>query len=194
MRLPMMTLCLAAAFAVTGCSREAAPTGAASAPEGRADPVAAVVEHDPFSYAEPARVRIEDLALELAMDFDARTLSGSATYTLDWRDESARELVLDTRDLAIDKVVGERGDGKWQDLEYSLAEADPRLGSKLTIHAPDRNPRIRGPAVADSGDDRWRGAALHVQPVAADPRPLLGAAAGHPAGALHLHRARHQPG
>lgn len=143
MRLPMMTLCLAAAFAVTGCSREAAPAGAASAPEGRADPVAAVVEHDPFSYAEPARVRIEDLALELAMDFDARTLSGSATYTLDWRDESARELVLDTRDLAIDKVVGERGDGKWQDLEYSLAEADPRLGSKLTIQAPDRNPRIR---------------------------------------------------
>src|SRR5690606_36869965 len=137
MRLPMMTLCLAAAFAVTGCSREAAPAGPASAPEGRADPVAAVVEHDPFSYAEPARVRIEDLALELAMDFDARTLSGSATYTLDWRDENARELVLDTRDLAIDKVVGERGDGKWQDLEYSLAEADPRLGSKLTIQAPD---------------------------------------------------------
>src|SRR5690606_41677923 len=83
------------------------------------------------------------LHLALPLAFVAGPPSGRPTSTLDWRDERARELVLDTRGLAIDKVVGERGDGKWQDLEYSLAEADPRLGSKLTIQAPDRNPRIR---------------------------------------------------
>ena len=136
-----MTFWLAAAVAVSGCSREAPQSG--QAPEGSTAPVAAVVEHDPFSYSEPAKVSIKDLALELAMDFEARTLAGSATYTLDWRDGEARQLVLDTRDLTIDKVVGERGDGKWQDLAFELGAADARLGSKLTIQAPDQNPRIR---------------------------------------------------
>jgi aminopeptidase N len=51
--------------------------------------------------------------------------------------------VLDTRDLAISKVEGAGKDGQWQPLQYVLADADPLLGSKLTIDAPERNATIR---------------------------------------------------
>ena len=51
--------------------------------------------------------------------------------------------------------------------------------------------RLR-PAVAGAVDDRRQEAALHVQPVAADPRAFVGAAAGHAADPLHLQRARHR--
>ena len=65
------------------------------------------------------------------------------TYTLDWLDPKWGKLVLDTRDLTIEKVVGEGADGRWTDLTHVLAPADKILGSALTIAAPERNKRIR---------------------------------------------------
>jgi aminopeptidase N len=128
----------------TGCQRGAAPasaqdaapatTAAASQPGERAD------EH---SYAEPGKVRTQDIALELAVDFEQKQLAGSATYTLDWLDPTWGKFVLDTRELTIEKVVGERADGKWVDLVHTLDAADPVLGSRLTIAVPERNKRIR---------------------------------------------------
>src|SRR5690606_25662945 len=54
----------------------------------------------------------------------------------------ATELVLDTRDLAIEKVEAEDG-GSWKPLQFALADADEVLGSKLTIQAPERPARVR---------------------------------------------------
>ena len=138
-----MTFCLAAAVMVAGCSRDAAPTGDTAASADPAAATAPAAEYDSLSYAEPDKVRIKDLALELAVDFEQKQLSGSATYQLDWQDPEATQLVLDTRDLTIEKVVGERTDGKWIDLKYDLAAADPILGSKLSIEAPEHPARIR---------------------------------------------------
>ncbi|HZX81239.1 MAG TPA: M1 family metallopeptidase, partial [Lysobacter sp.] len=95
------------------------------------------------SYSEPGKVRTKDIALELAVDFEQKQLAGSATYTLEWLDPTHGRLVLDTRDLTIEKVVGERSDGKWSDLVFTLDPADKTLGSRLVIAAPERNPRIR---------------------------------------------------
>jgi leukotriene-A4 hydrolase len=138
MRFPFLTLCLAAALSL-GCTREApVATDATDA----AAPTT-VAERDEHSYAEPDKVKTTDLALALNVDFDQKQLAGTATYTLDWLDPNATQLVLDTRDLTIEKVVGEREDGKWVDLAYTLAAEDETLGSKLTIDAPQRSPRIR---------------------------------------------------
>jgi len=140
MRSILLTLLVAVAF-VAGCSRDAAPgADVAAGSDAAAAPVA---EYDSLSYAQPEKVRIKDLALALAVDFDNRQLAGSATYQLDWVDPAARELVLDTRDLTIEKVVGERTDGRWEDLEHALADAHELLGSKLTIQAPRQPARIR---------------------------------------------------
>ena len=88
---------------------------------------------DEHSFAEPDKVRIADLALDLEVDFESKTLSGHADLRLEWLDETYRRLVLDTRDLEIDKVLGKSGDGGWKRLNFSLAEADPIFGSRLSI-------------------------------------------------------------
>jgi aminopeptidase N len=125
-----------------GCKREAAPAGAAT-PATAAPAEQQAERPDEHSYAEPGKVRTQDIALELAIDFAARQLAGSATYTLDWLDPQYGKLVLDTRELTIEKVVGERADGKWVDLVHTLDAADRILGSRLVIAAPERNRRIR---------------------------------------------------
>ena len=126
-------------LALSACKRDQAGPDPVAAPS--AEP-AAMVDADEHSYAEPARVAIDDLALDLALDFDTKTLAGSATYALQWKDQTATELVLDTRALVIEKVDAEV-DGGWQPLEFALAGADATLGSKLTIQAPQRPEKVR---------------------------------------------------
>jgi len=72
------------------------------------------------------------LDLNLAVNFDRKIVSGSATLRFerlpgDGRD--ANELVLDTRDLAVDSV--DNADG------FELRPADPILGSPLRIRLKD---------------------------------------------------------
>ncbi|MGJ4804941.1 leukotriene A4 hydrolase C-terminal domain-containing protein [Luteimonas sp. SDU82] len=126
-------------LALSACKRDAADADATPAPSPAP---AAMADTDEHSFAEPAKVVIDDLALDLALDFDARTLSGTATYTLEWKDDGATQLVLDTRDLAIAKAEAEV-DGAWQPLQFELAEADGSLGSRLTIQAPQRPQKLR---------------------------------------------------
>ena len=128
-----------AVLALSACNRETPPSEAAAAPT--ATP-AASADRDEHSYAQPDQVVTEDLALDIALDFDARTIAGTATYTLQWKDQSATQLVLDTRALTISKVEGEAA-GAWQPLQFVLADADATLGSKLTIETPDRNAKVR---------------------------------------------------
>ncbi len=134
-----------AAVLAAGCSKDPEPAPVAAPPKPA---VEKVVDRDEHSYAEPLKVAIDDLALDIAVDFDAKTIAGSATYTLDWKDKAATQLVLDTRDLAIEKVEGlrqvqaDRAE-EWAPLQFALAAKDPVLGSKLTIETPARNARVR---------------------------------------------------
>jgi aminopeptidase N len=98
---------------------------------------------DQHSYAEIDQVTITDLGLDLALDFATRTISGVATYTLAWRDDSATRLVLDTRDLTINRVEARDAGGRWVSLQHDLGAPDPVLGSRLTIAVPGRNPVVR---------------------------------------------------
>ena len=135
-RVPL--LLLLSVLALAACKREeTVPQAAAAAPKP-----AAMADTDEHSYAQPDKVVIDDLALDLKLDFDARTVAGTATYTLQWKDPAATELVLDTRDLAIEQVEGE-ANGAWQPLKFALADKDPVLGSKLTVETPARNAKVR---------------------------------------------------
>jgi len=139
----LLAVSLLALLAAAGCKRETAPPAVGGA-KPSAPAASATSRPDEHSFAEPDKVRTKDLALELHVDFDKKELAGSATYTLDWLDPKWGKLVLDTRDITVDKVVGERADGRWSDLTYTLAPTpDKILGSALTIAAPERNKRIR---------------------------------------------------
>ncbi len=89
--------------------------------------------HDEHSYAEPGKVAIRDLGLDLRVDFAKKQLHGSADLALDWKQADYRTLILDTRDLTIEKVLGKSGSNGWRRLKFELAPRDPIFGQKLTI-------------------------------------------------------------
>jgi aminopeptidase N len=101
------------------------------------------VAADPHSHANLDQVRMTALHLDLAVDFDTRTLEGFADLDLAWDDPEARELVLDTRDLDVSRVEGRAADGTWSTLRHSLGERDPILGQPLRIRAPGQPTRVR---------------------------------------------------
>src|SRR5262245_13252652 len=82
---------------------------------------------DIHSFAKPADARVTHVALDLRADMQAHELRGTATLTVGRR-AGATELVLDTRDLDIEKVT----DGGGGALEHVLGDADPIKGRPLT--------------------------------------------------------------
>ena len=143
MRQLLLSVSIAAALGLvaTGCQRNQNPAPDAATPAAPAAAAEKIV--DEHSYAQPDKVRTTDLALDLAIDFDSKTIGGTATYALDWVDKSATQLVLDTRDLAIDKAEGQTADGKWEPLKFALSDKDKVLGSALTIETPNRPAKVR---------------------------------------------------
>ncbi len=142
MRQLLLSTAIAAGLGLTvaGCERSQSPEPVAAVAPAAATAEKVVDEH---SYAEPDKVRTTDLALDLNVDFAARTLGGTATYSLDWIDKNATRLLLDTRDIDVQKAEGQGADGKWAELKFELADKDPILGSKLAIEAPQRPAKIR---------------------------------------------------
>ena len=136
---PMLCLPALCLLALAACQRSepvAAPVVAHHVPA----PTPVAPEHamsaraaDESSYAQPDKARITHIALDLAVDFDKKELSGTATLDFNWADKTADTLVLDTRDLSIIQAEGGDGTGDWKPLVFTLAPRDPVLGSKLTI-------------------------------------------------------------
>ena len=143
MRSPFLILPLAVALAA-GCAKEpAAPTADPVAEKPAAAVNTVSRSHDESSYAEPDKVVIKDLALDLNVDFEQKQIGGTATCALEWKDKGATRLVLDTRELSIEKVEALAADGTAAPLQFELAPADKVFGSKLTIEAPEQPASVR---------------------------------------------------
>jgi aminopeptidase N len=91
---------------------------------------------DPHSYAEPGKFLVRHVALDLAVDFVAHRLEGTATLGVEQVDPGADVLALDTRDLEIRSVHLLEASGRAKVLAFELGERDPVLGSKLAIKFP----------------------------------------------------------
>lgn len=102
-----------------------------------------VRRNDEHSYAEPTQVVVKDIALDLTVDFDKKVIGGTANLALNWLKPKHKQLVLDTRDLNIEKIEGTTGRMAWQPLKYSLAPRDDIFGSKLTIETPQPYGNVR---------------------------------------------------
>ena len=89
-------------------------------------------KHDPHSQSEPDRIVVTHLALELTVDFAARTLAGTARLSLHKSDLNAKTVVLDTEDLAIASVIDCASKAK---LDFQLGPPVKVLGRALTIEA-----------------------------------------------------------
>jgi hypothetical protein len=155
----------------------------------QATQAAAVV--DAHSYANTDDFRTLHLALDLRADFAQRRLSGHVDLTLDRLEPHAREIVLDTRSLEIQKVelVGTQPSA----LKYTLgaAAADRvarRAAGSALHHSSDVRDLAAGkrPAVAHADANGRQAALVLVFAIAGYSRAQLDSVAGHPTSAHHL--------
>jgi leukotriene-A4 hydrolase len=100
--------------------------------------------HDDHSYSNPDEIRVRHADLDWDVLFDRKILRGRAILTLE-RPPGGRvtRLVLDTRDLDIQKAESSRDGSNWADAPFSLAPPDRILGSALSITLPDDATRVR---------------------------------------------------
>lgn len=105
---------------------------------------------DPFTYAEPTKVKIKHIDLDLTVSFEDKTLHGSSTLQLDWETRTPSPLVLDTNDLDISHVEALQS-GDWTPVKFSLGPDHPLLGSRLTIDLKETSSAVRISYATDPG-------------------------------------------
>jgi leukotriene A-4 hydrolase/aminopeptidase len=93
---------------------------------------------DIHSFARPDEAVVRHLTLDLDVDFDTQRLTGSATLRVD-KAAGARELVLDTNGLTVDKVTLDNGNV----ARFTMGEEQKHLGRPLTIELEDDTKSVK---------------------------------------------------
>jgi len=140
----------AAALLLSSCQADQAPPPAAKASE-----IAPILDSpdavDIHSYAKPLEARVTHLDLDLAVDFAAKRIGGTATLDVQAKPD-AKEIVLDDKGLEIEAITDEAG----QPLPYKIGASDPNLGAPLAIQIGDkRKIIIRYRSAPEAGALQW---------------------------------------
>lgn len=88
--------------------------------------------NDVHSYANPNTVRVKHVDLDWTVLFEQKSIKGSATLTIERKDQLS-PLILDSRDLNIEKVEMSDNGKVFTSTTFGLGTADKFLGSSLTI-------------------------------------------------------------
>ena len=83
---------------------------------------------DTSSYAQPQVARVTHVALDLALDFAAKRVGGTATLDILARPD-ASQIVLDSDGLQVSRITDARGNA----LPFALGKVDPEKGASLTV-------------------------------------------------------------
>ena len=87
---------------------------------------------DPHSYARPDVVAVRHLALDIDVNFEQKTIGGTAILTLE-QATGADSLVLDTKDLTIAAVERSETGDRYEPVPFFLAAPDTILGARLAV-------------------------------------------------------------
>ncbi len=93
---------------------------------------------DPHSNARPKDAVAKHLDLDIQVDFEAKRISGTATYTVQNK-TGGNVIVFDTRNLDILDVTTPEGDS----LGFTLGEADPILGQALEVELKPETQKVK---------------------------------------------------
>ena len=106
---------------------------------------------DVHSYAKPLEARVTNVALDLAVDFNAKRVGGTATLDIQAK-PGVKQIVLDDKGLEITAIT--TVDGK--PLPHTVGAVDPILGAPLTIQMGDaRKIVVTYKSAPDSGALQW---------------------------------------
>ena len=147
---PTFVLLLASAFLLGSCGGNSQEDASAdsSAQSAKAQRIAAMKQvTDQHSFARPEEAKIIHLDWNAEVDFDTRTISGTATYDIQAA-EGADRIVFDTHELTIDAVTV---DG--ETAEFSLGEAQPFLGRPLNVSIGPDAKKVAITYTSDPGAD-----------------------------------------
>jgi leukotriene A-4 hydrolase/aminopeptidase len=89
------------------------------------------VGKDYHSFANPEFIKVTHLNLDLTVDFAKKVLVGTAQLDFQKVDPNATQLILDTRDLTVNRVTA-----MGKEVNFDLAKGDSFLGAALTIDVP----------------------------------------------------------
>jgi aminopeptidase N len=144
---------IAAALALAACN--ASTTAPAEAPKAEATvaPVLSTPDAvDAHTHAKPLVARVTHVALDLAVDFDAKRVGGTATLDIQ-RKPGAKEIILDDNNLEIASITDQSG----KPLDYKVGPRDPNDGSALAIALRPDTSRliIKYKSAPDSDSLQW---------------------------------------
>ena len=92
------------------------------------DTADAVDEH---SYAKPLEARVANVDLDLALDFDAKRVAGTATLDVIAK-PGVRQVILDSKGLEVEAITDSAG----KPLKWQMGAADSDKGAPLTVDLP----------------------------------------------------------
>jgi aminopeptidase N len=101
-----------------------------------------VTAQDYHSYANPSAVRVRHVDLDWDVLFNQKILKGTATLSID-RISTDAPLILDTRDLKIERVETSHDGAKYSLAKFVVGASDKILGAPLTIALPAQANRVR---------------------------------------------------
>ena len=111
--------------------------GLDAAKDQASNDTALISNKDYHSFSNPEQVKVTHVSLDLAVDFEHKVLRGTVALDYQKLDSSTKVLILDSRDLIINKVSSDN-----QELAFTLKAADSFLGSALEISLPENGARI----------------------------------------------------
>ncbi|MBI2679553.1 MAG: M1 family metallopeptidase [Candidatus Solibacter usitatus] len=112
---------------------------------------------DIHTFSEPEKVRVKHIDLDLDALFDRKILKGTATLTVEKAASSNAPLILDSRDLSIEKVEVSSDGSKFTATTFEFGKPDPFLGSALTIPlaADSRQVRVQYATSPNASGLQW---------------------------------------
>jgi aminopeptidase N len=142
------------ALLLTACGGSGVGEGGAGDRAGGGTVLGAATVQDVHSFGRPEDVRVTHADLDWTIDFDAKRIGGSVTWTIERAPGAEEEpLILDTNGLEIESVTTPDG----APLTFDFAHGHPALGQALGIEIPAGEDRIviRYRTKPDAGALQW---------------------------------------
>ncbi len=134
----LSVVCLATEISQNTATMKSAQSSPGAKPQSL--PIKAA--EDFHSYANPGEVRVRHVDLEWDVLFDKKVLKGTAVLGIDRISPNA-PLILDTRNLHIEKVESSLGGARYNPATFTTGPVDKILGASLTIPLPEKADRVR---------------------------------------------------